>query len=128
MAVHILGRTTMNSQDAPFFKALGTRITAARKALNLTQQQMADQLGVIQQTYAQWETGRARLQVDTLPKLALHLNVTVEELLGVKSPSRTKSGPVNKFEKRIERMRQLPRTKQQLILDMLDAFLVNASH
>lgn len=127
MTVPVLPRTSMNSQDAPFFKALGSRITAARKALSLTQQQMADRMGVVQQTYAQWETGRARIQVDTLPKLAQDLGVTLDELLGVKPASRTKPGPANKFERQIERMRKLPRTKQQLILDMLDAFLAKAS-
>jgi transcriptional regulator with XRE-family HTH domain len=118
----------MDSQDAPFFKALGSRITAARKAQNLTQQQLADQLGVAQQTYAQWETGRARIQVDMLPKLAKDLNVSLDELIGVKTGPRSKSGPANKFEQRIERMRKLPRTKQQIVLDMLDAFLAKASH
>lgn len=128
MAVPGLHRTSMDSQDAPFFKALGERIASARKALNLTQQQVADRLGVAQQTYAQWENGRARIQVHTLPSLAQLLNVSVEELLGVKPASRSRSTPANKFEKRIERMRALPRTKQQLILDMLDAFLATASH
>lgn len=127
MTVPVPTRTSMNSQDAPFFKALGSRITDARKALSLTQQQMADALGVAQQTYAQWESGRARIQVDTLPILARHLRVTMDELLGVKPASRTKPGPANKFELQIERVRKLPRTKQQLILNMLDAFLATAS-
>jgi transcriptional regulator with XRE-family HTH domain len=118
----------MNSQDAPFFQALGSRIAAARKAQNCTQQEIADQLGVAQQTYAQWETGRARIQVDMLPRLAQGLQVSMDELVGVKTGPQTKRGPANNFEKRIERMRKLPRTKQQIILDMLDAFLAKTSH
>ncbi len=128
MAVRILRRTSMNDQDAPFFQALGSRITSARKAQNRTQQEIADQLGVAQQTYAKWETGRARIQVDMLPRLAQGLQVSMDELVGVKTGPQPKRGPVNNFEKRIERMRKLPRTKQQLILDMLDAFLAKASH
>ncbi|BDU74896.1 hypothetical protein METEAL_40700 [Mesoterricola silvestris] len=128
MAVRILGGTPMNDQDAPFFQALGSRIASARKALNRTQQELADQLGVAQQTYAKWEMGRARIQVDMLPRLAQGLQVSMDELVGVKTGPQPKRGPANNFEKRIERMRKLPRTKQQLILDMLDAFLAKASH
>lgn len=128
MAVRILGRTSMNDQDAPFFQALGIRITSARKAQNRTQQEIATRLGVAQQTYAKWEAGIARIQVDMLPRLAQDLQVSMDELVGVKTGPQPKRGPANNFEKRIERMRKLPRTKQQLILDMLDAFLVKASH
>lgn len=128
MAVLISCGTTMNSQDEPFFKALGIRIATARKAQNLTQQQIADRLGIVQQTYAQWETGRARIQVDMLPRLALDLNLTMDELLGVKTGSRTKPGPANKFEKQIERIRQLPRAKQQILLAMMDAVIAQVSH
>ena len=52
----------------------------------------------------------------------------MDELVGVKTGLQPKRGPANNFEKRIERMRKLPRTKQQIILDMLDAFLAKASH
>ena len=128
MAVRILCRTSMNSQDAPFFQALGTRIAAARRAQNLTQQEIADQLGVAQQTYAQWETGRARIQVDMLPRLAQDLNVTLDELVGIRPTSRAKSGPANKFEKQIERIRLLPRTKQQVLMEILEGFLARTGH
>lgn len=128
MAVRIDCRTSMNSQDAPFFQALGTRIAAARKAQNLTQQEIADQLGVAQQTYAQWETGRARIQVDTLPRLAQHLHVTLDELVGLSTGTRTKKGPANRFERQIERIRSLPRTKQQVLMDMLEGFLIQTGH
>jgi len=128
MLIHIPSGTDMSSQDQEFFKAMGARIARARKHLDFTQLQMAEQLGIAQQTYAQYESGIRRIPASMLPPLAQRLSLTVEELLGVRSHSRTKPGPANKFERQIERMRALPRAKQQLILDMLDAFLTTASH
>ena len=51
---------TMNTQDERFFKELGARIARARKDHGMTQQQLAEQLGVAQQTLAHYEVGRAR--------------------------------------------------------------------
>ena len=50
---------TMNTRDEQFFKELGTRIAQARKDHSLTQQALAEQLGVAQQTLAHYEVGRA---------------------------------------------------------------------
>jgi len=127
MLIHIPIGTDMSSRDQEFFKAMGARIAAARRLHDLTQQELADHLGIAQQTYAQYEAGIRRIPASMLPPLAQCLDVTMDELLGVKPASRTKPGPANKFELQIERVRKLPRTKQQLILSMLDAFLATAS-
>jgi DNA-binding transcriptional regulator YiaG len=50
MAVLITSGTHVNSQEQQFFKAIGARIAQARKHQNLTQQQLAEQLGIAQQT------------------------------------------------------------------------------
>ena len=118
----------MNGHDEIFFKDLGVRIASARKAQSLTQQQLADRLGIAQQTYAQYETGRARIQAAMLPKLAQKLCLTMDELMGLTTRPRSKSGPISKFEMQIERLRQLPKAKQQLLMAMLDAAIMQASH
>lgn len=48
----------MNTRDEQFFKGLGMRIAQARKDHGLTQQALAEQLGVAQQTLAHHEVGR----------------------------------------------------------------------
>lgn len=128
MVVQISGGTSMNSRDEKFFKDLGVRIANARKARNLTQQQLADLLGIVQQSYAQYETGRARIQAAMLPKLAQYLGLTMDELMGLSTGTRVKPGPSSKLELQIERLRQLPKAKQQLLIAMLDAALVQAGH
>ena len=128
MAVQIFRETSMDSRDEGFFKELGIRMANARKARGLTQQQLADRLGIVQQSYAQYETGRARIQVAMLPKLGQCLELTMDELLGLRPGTRIKSGPPSKLERQIERMRQLPKAKQQLLIAMLDAALIQAGH
>jgi len=118
----------MDSRDEKFFKDLGLRMAGARKARSLTQQQVADLLGIAQQSYAQYETGRARIQAAMLPKLAQHLGLTLDELLGLSTSTRAKPGPPSKLDRQIERLRQLPKAKQQLLIAMLDAALAQAGH
>lgn len=127
MAAHFEHGTIVNSQDEQFFKALGARIAQARKERNLTQQQVADQLGIAQQTYAHYEVGRIRFPASTLPALAQALGVPIEELLGSQQPKR-KPGPASRLEKQMERISQLPRTKQRYVSDVLEAVIAQASH
>ena len=50
-----------------FFIDLGKRIAALRKEQRLTQQQLADSLGIAQQTLAHYEGGRIRAPASMLP-------------------------------------------------------------
>lgn len=127
MAVLLRIGTTMASTDEQFTKAMGARIAQARKAQHLTQQQLADQLGLAQQTIAHYEAGRLRVPASLLSPMARQLVLTVDELLG-DSVSHGKRGPASKFEKHVERMSRLPRAKQQVLLELLDAFLSKADH
>lgn len=118
----------MNSKDEQFFKALGGRIAAARKAQGLTQIQLAELLGIAQQTLAHYEVGRLRLPTSMLPALAQGLNVSVEELLGQPGPrSAGKRGPASRLEQQVERIGQLPKAKQRFVMEMLDTVLAQAA-
>lgn len=128
MLIHIPLGTDMSSMDQEFFKAMGTRISNARKARGITQQDMADRLDIAQQTYAQYETGIRRIPASMLPKLVQNLGLTLDELMGVGSGSRSKPGPSSKFEVQIERLRQLPRATQKVVMNMLDGVLAQAGH
>ena len=46
----------VNPEDKRFFKELGARIAQLRKEQNLTQQQLADELGVSQPIVASYDT------------------------------------------------------------------------
>lgn len=113
--------------DKQFYQALGQRVAERRKAQSLTQQQLAERLGISQQTLAHYEVGRLRIAVAMLPTLARELDVTVEDLLG--EPTRSnkhKRGPTPKLQQQLEQISQLPRAKQRFVIEMLDTVLQKA--
>ena len=56
-------------------------IESRRKALGLTQGDIAKKLGVDQSSVHLWESGKTKPRVDTLIKLAKLLKCTVNDLL-----------------------------------------------
>lgn len=109
-----------------FFRDLGVRIAELRKEQNLTQQQLAELMGMSQQSIASWEVGRLRIAVSMLPQLARTLGVSVEALIGEEEKP-AKRGPTPKLQQQMERISQLPRTKQRFVMEMLDTVLAQAS-
>jgi transcriptional regulator with XRE-family HTH domain len=128
---------TMNTRDEQFFKELGVRIAQARKDHGLTQNELAEQLGVAQQTLAHYEVGRARMPASMLPTVARLLTLSLDELMGQPVPRAArgvagksgsgKRGPASRLEQQIQAVAQLPKTKQQFVSQMLDTVLAQVS-
>jgi len=116
--------SAMTPEDKDFYVSLGLRIAQARKAQSLTQQQLATSLGISQQTMAHYEVGRLRIAVSMLPPIAELINLSVDELVyGMATKEKGKRGPDSKLQQQIEKVRLLPRTKQQFVMDMLDTVI-----
>jgi transcriptional regulator with XRE-family HTH domain len=111
--------------EKQFFNDLGARIAELRKSQNITQVQLAETLGVSQQTVTAYEVGRRRMPVSSLPVIARYLGTTVEELIGEKAPP-AKRGPTPKLQQQIERLNTLPKAQQQVVIKMLDGVLGQA--
>lgn len=91
----------------------------------MTQQQLADHLGVSQQTLAHYEVARARVPASMMPTLAQLLTLSLDELIGSPLPQRKgRRGPTSRLQQQIETVEQLPKTKQQFVSQMLDTVLV----
>ena len=56
-------------------------LKSVRLENELTQKQIAQQLGVVESCYANWEQGRTEPNIEMLRKLSALLHVTVDELL-----------------------------------------------
>lgn len=61
---------------------LSSDLVRRRKALGMTQQELADKTGVGRTTVTMWETGAGNPRIQVLPALARALQCTVDELLG----------------------------------------------
>lgn len=65
-------------------KTLGTRIAALRKEKGLTQEELAEKLGVSSQAVSKWENDLSCPDIMLLPRLAEIFDTTVDELLSGK--------------------------------------------
>ncbi len=115
----------MTPEDEVFYAALGQRIANARKSQEITQVQLAKALGVSQQTIAHYEGGKLRLVASMVPAIASAIGTTVVELMGEVPAQEPKSkrGPKSKLEQQIELIRQLPKSKQKFVMEMLDTVI-----
>lgn len=83
---------------------IGKRIAAKRKEKQMTQEALAERMGVTPQAVSRWENDQTCPDITILPQLAHELGMTVDELLSGKTESLT---------------RIVPRTQDHDIKDML---------
>lgn len=70
-------------------RKIGAFIAERRKESGLTQQALADRLGLTNKAVSKWETGDGLPDITILPALAENLGVTVDELLAGERRSKT---------------------------------------
>ena len=61
-----------------------TRLKQLRKANELTQEQLAEYMGVSPQAISRWENASSYPDITLLPAIASYFETTVDELLGIK--------------------------------------------
>ncbi len=109
-----------SKQQRPEF---GQRLHELREAAGLSQQQLADKLGMSQRAYSHWERRPVALRPDQLQSLAAALNLPVEALLTNGESKKRGSGPAGKMRQLFEAASKLPRSQQEKILAILQPFI-----
>lgn len=66
-------------------KQTQNRIRELRKKARLSQQALADQIGVFRNTISNWETGYSQISLENAKKVAEYFEVTIDYLLGSES-------------------------------------------
>jgi transcriptional regulator with XRE-family HTH domain len=114
-------------KEEQFFRELGERIASARKAHGMTQQQLAEALGIAQQTLAHYEGGRSRVPASMLPTLAELLTFSFDELFGKPIGQQAgKGSSMSRLQQQIAAVEKLPKAKQRFVSQMLDTVLAQA--
>ncbi len=126
LSLPALDPVAISSDERAFFIALGGRIARIRKDQDITQAQLADLIGITQQTINSYETGRRRVPVSLLPAIAKRLGVAVEALLDDDAKATAKRGPAPKLQQQMDRITQLPRARQQFVMQVIDSVLAQA--
>jgi transcriptional regulator with XRE-family HTH domain len=84
----ILWHDRVIKQGGAFMEqTLGKRIAKNRKKLNLTQDQLAEKLGVTAQAVSKWENDQSCPDISMLPRLAELFGISIDELMGHTAPA-----------------------------------------
>ena len=70
-------------------KTLGTMIAELRKAKGMTQLELAEKMNITDKAVSKWERDLSCPDINSLPALAEILEVTVDELMQVKTTAET---------------------------------------
>jgi transcriptional regulator with XRE-family HTH domain len=108
-------------------ETLGQRLARLRKERGLTQKQIAESTGLIQELVSSYELDKLRLNSDMILRFAEVLEVSADELLrGSKSTVTAKKQPSIKLVRRMEQIEGLPLYEQRALLTTIDKFLTAA--
>lgn len=73
--------------------SMGARLAQARRGQNLTQEQLAEKLGVTRQAVSRWESDTAYPETDKIVRMASLFGVSCDYLLGVGGEGRGDKPP-----------------------------------
>lgn len=73
--------------------SMGARLAQARRGQNLTQEQLAEKLGVTRQAVSRWESDTAYPETDKIVRMASLFGVSCDYLLGVGGEERGDKPP-----------------------------------
>ena len=102
---------------------LGKRLARFRKAKGLTQIELSKEIGITQGLISAYECGRLRPNYEIITSFAQALEVTTDELLGLKEPKTAIKKPSLKILKRLNKIEQLPPSQQRALLQTIDNYL-----
>lgn len=112
----------MPKQLDPSTEGFGARLVQFRKAAGYTQQQLADEIGASRRQIAYYEGESEHPPASLLIALAQALNVTTDELLGVRQ-TRKPASVSTRLERRIKQIERMPAKPKQQLLGIIDTFI-----
>ena len=109
----------------PQTQGFGERLAQLRKAAGYTQQQLADEIGATRRQIAYYEGESEHPPASLLITLAKALNVTTDELLGVRVGRGKATTPAvsTRLERRLKLIERMPPKPKQQLLGLIDTFL-----
>ena len=123
----MIKKQKMTSSAGSGGETFGRRLARIRKAKGLTQVELAQKAGMIQVLISDYERDKLRPHHDIIVKFAKALDVTADELLGLKTPAKAKeNAPSLKILRRMRRIEELPPSQQKTLLQTIDTFLKGA--
>ena len=103
-------------------KSFGKRLAFLRKQAGYSQRSFAEAIGISYRMVAYYEAQTSKPPAQLLPVIAKTLDLSVDELLGIKSTNIRES--INRrLLAKLKQIETLPRRQQQAIIDHIDALV-----
>ncbi len=106
-------------------ETLGERLARLRKERGYTQVELAKIIGIKQTIVSDYERARIRPHIEMAVRLALALEVSVDELLGASPPNST-ALKNQRFQRRLKKLESLPKRDQDALVRMMDSLIKNS--
>ena len=100
--------------------SVAARLLTLRRQQGLTQQQMAERVGLHVNQIRRYEAGDAQPSLEALKKIALALNVSIDSLVF----DDAERGPSNELALQFEAVSQLPSAEQKVVKEVLDGLII----
>ena len=104
-------------------EGFGPRLAEIRQARGLTQAELGERVDASQRVIAYYENEEAQPPGALLADLAIALQVSADELLGLKPVKQKASPKMARLLKRLQKIETLPAADQRAVLKFVDALL-----
>ena len=101
-------------------KKMGRRIASIRRTQGLTQSALSQKIGINQSLLSYYETGKLKLSGEMVAHLAVALNVSSDEILGITSNADETNNIPLRLIRRIKKIEQLSLSQQNTLLRTID--------
>ena len=96
------------------------RLITLRRERDMTQQEMADAIGVHVNQIRRYEAGATQPSLEALKKIAIAMSVTIDSLVFEEN----ERGPDDQLKLQFEAISQLPPEEKQIIKELLDGMII----
>lgn len=96
------------------------RLITLRRERELTQQQMADAIGVHVNQIRRYEAGATQPSLEALKKIAVAMSVTIDSLVF----DEDERGPDEQLRLQFEAISQLPAEEKEIVKELLDGMII----
>lgn len=115
-------RNELPPLDISSNEPIGTRIANIRKKLGLTQNDLAERIGIQRTQVTDYEIGRLHLSDEMVIRFAIALSVSSDQILGLKKLESDSMTDL-KITKRLKAIEELPASDQKKVLQNLDLII-----
>ena len=109
-------------------ETFGQRLARIRKEKGYTQVELSEKMNIVQVLISDYENDKLRPYHEMIARFAKALDVSADELLGLKANKKKKNTPSLKIQKRMKKIEDLPTNQQKFVLKAIDSHLKALEH